>query len=43
MTDPFSEMLDLILGGVGLLVKSLLQSLLEPIIIPVFILLDLFS
>ena len=43
MTDPFSEVLDLILGGVALLFKSLLQSLLEPILIPLFGLLNLFS
>ena len=43
MTDPFSEVLDFILGVVGLVLKSLLQSSLEPILIPLFVLLDLFS
>lgn len=42
MSDPFGELLQLVLGGVALVFKSLLQSLLEPILIPLFGLLNLF-
>jgi len=40
MSDPFGEVLDVIMGGVALLFKLLLQSLLEPILIPLFSLLN---
>lgn len=39
MSDPLGALLDLLLGGVALVFKSLLQSLLEPILIPLFTLL----